>query len=126
LIKATIGIINKLMFRAIPCPSKIIGRKDLEEKQKKHQQTLQAIRKSNSEYFNMNPKHKLKEKPSLHRNNRFLKEKAQEIKENNRKLAEKIECIANPAPPVVFIVVKYNIDKVSVTKTSVKQCNGED
>lgn len=87
------------MFRAIPVGSKIIHKKELKEEQMKHEKKLQEIKKSKSEYFRIN-------RPvTISKNNRFWRDRDNEIKLKNKLLAEKIDEIENPETHFVLNVV---------------------
>ena len=88
------------MYRAIPYISKIIHKKDQVNEQNKHEKKLLDIQKSKSEYYRIGKAY------SVPRNNRYWNDKLNEIKEKNKKLAQKIGDIAEPE----FLVVDNNGD----------------
>ena len=73
------------MDRAIPVGSKLLHRMELAELQKKHQAKLKIIQSTNSAY-----NHLREEAVQIKKNKRFLKDKEDTIKKDNKKLAEKI------------------------------------
>lgn len=87
------------MFRAIPVGSKIIHKKELKEEQMKHEKKLQEIKKSKSEYFRIN-------RPvTISKNNRYWRDRDNEIKLKNKLLAEKIDEIENPETHFILNVL---------------------
>lgn len=81
------------MDRAIPVGSKLLHRMELAELQKKHQAKLKIIQSTNSAY-----NHLKEEAVQIKKNKRFLKDKEDTIKKDNKKLAEKIMGFKNVDP----------------------------
>lgn len=76
---------RRFMDRAIPVGSKLLHRMELAETQKKHLAKLRIIQSTNSSY-----NHLKEGVVQIKKNKRFLKDKEDTIKKDNKKLAEKI------------------------------------